>query len=841
MITSSIKRAVCVVMALLMLLAVVAAAAPAFASSGGKWSKSNHGNGKYEMSGGTLTGYGWNGWASYSEKIPAGKGFVFSYDLEYENNSYTQYRMFSQDGTWLFGRIQFINGNLRFTNQMMYNNVWYDYASFEEAVDTDKITLSIEFNHARDLVSFSALSPSGNLIFRRELNASEYVYPKFFTQKIRIELGGEANGEGRYTFSNLKINSTGSLYGDIIGYSVVKEGGSAKYSVNAPVELASVSWKLIDENGTAVKESTDKELECGFANSGVYTLSATITDAESNSITIYKNINVKEEADSVSDLKSIPFRSVSFISYGTGELPWQSYVSEYINLYQVDDPTYTRQDITSVSEKAELFIVDYGTSHYKSTFGLEAFAKKYDAAIKAIRTANPNAVIVLMNIAAPAAFDETMTLEKLVEYNYVIEATALKYSCILSNVYSVTSLASWTRNNYELISGEVFTSIAQHCSCMSLSSMNNFRFPFEGRELPEFYESAFKSSVNSVKTAVNDKNADKLADALWNNALCVDRSVYYNLNKPMREKVAAEFFALAEGKDLSNHETFVKIFITACYKAVSENQNTDMLGDKTLNTLVAVGDSISAGVGATNAKRYAWVWLAHAMLDNAAAGDTTLINKAISGTKLTQTQAGWPAANTVVNKDIVANNPDILFIAYGFNDQSAGVSAEDYKVAYDKYLKEITDALPNTIIVCLSITYRNGDGASALTRAYNKNFMELAEKYGCIYADVYADLLPTQWFIIDGAHPTDIGFRVMASTVFASISANLNFGKSYEDPYEVETVNTTVTEGTSTDPEGNNGTKEKIEIDTTIIIILLVVIVVALAAVIVILLAKKKK
>jgi hypothetical protein len=117
--------------------------------------------------------------------------------------------------------------------------------------------------------------------------------------------------------------------------------------------------------------------------------------------------------------------------------------------------------------------------------------------------------------------------------------------------------------------------------------------------------------------------------------------------------------------------------------------------------------------------------------------------------------------------------PDILVFQHGVNDQSTLSSIGDFAWSYRQLVREAKAALPNTTIVCLTITpTRRGGENAQFHDISNTIIQEIAAKEGVLLAQVNQALDGRLDLFPDGLHPNDSGHRIMGETVAKTILAN---------------------------------------------------------------------
>ena len=141
--------------------------------------------------------------------------------------------------------------------------------------------------------------------------------------------------------------------------------------------------------------------------------------------------------------------------------------------------------------------------------------------------------------------------------------------------------------------------------------------------------------------------------------------------------------------------------------------------------------------------------------------------------------AALPAGVERFRRGVIAQKPDLLFIAYGLNDARGGTSLETFCRDYQKMLDEIRRAI-DPVVVLLDLYYMHKEFYRGCppwdhsdlekTAAFNNAIRELAERNGLAFADVYAAQAGVDWAVCgDHCHPNDLGHRLIANRVFEAV------------------------------------------------------------------------
>lgn len=191
-------------------------------------------------------------------------------------------------------------------------------------------------------------------------------------------------------------------------------------------------------------------------------------------------------------------------------------------------------------------------------------------------------------------------------------------------------------------------------------------------------------------------------------------------------------------------------------------------------TYVALGDSLTAGVGVTNYENSYPYLLAQYF-----AGNDYQINLQ------SRSYPGLRTAGLVEDylSETINDNPDIVTLLIGVNDIHGQISAKDFRRNYEIILERLTSETRAKIYV-INIPYIGADKLvwppykcffNLKTRQFNKIIKELADKYSVKYINLYT---PTEHLFQDSGlhyaadffHPSAMGYKIWADLIYADIS-----------------------------------------------------------------------
>ena len=197
------------------------------------------------------------------------------------------------------------------------------------------------------------------------------------------------------------------------------------------------------------------------------------------------------------------------------------------------------------------------------------------------------------------------------------------------------------------------------------------------------------------------------------------------------------------------------------YRAPLINTYKRLKEDKELKILY-FGGSVTAGYGGTwdsnvNDNAGSWRYKSYQWFkNNYPDADITQINTAIG-------ESGTFLGTYRLQDDVIAKNPDLIFIEYAINDRYKGSSKEVAALQYETIVREIKKALPKCDIVTLLVTDKDVAGTMYPTAEGHE---EMAEYYNISTVNVGLALwnaigkTTENWstYFIDVVHPKDAGY-----------------------------------------------------------------------------------
>jgi lysophospholipase L1-like esterase len=205
-------------------------------------------------------------------------------------------------------------------------------------------------------------------------------------------------------------------------------------------------------------------------------------------------------------------------------------------------------------------------------------------------------------------------------------------------------------------------------------------------------------------------------------------------------------------------------------RATAEAANTSARTRK----ILFLGDSISYGMGASTPEQRFTTRVVSQL--NAGGGRFEEVNLAIRGSTLVDHD--WPEPGRSGYPYRLARalreRPDVVVIQYGTNDNAFGLSLGRFLASYRDAVREIRASLPDTKIVCMTISpsWDTLNSDEAWLNAANVGIQEIGALEGAFVAQSHAALRNRRERFPDGIHPDDVGHHLLAGSVSTALERN---------------------------------------------------------------------
>jgi lysophospholipase L1-like esterase len=222
--------------------------------------------------------------------------------------------------------------------------------------------------------------------------------------------------------------------------------------------------------------------------------------------------------------------------------------------------------------------------------------------------------------------------------------------------------------------------------------------------------------------------------------------------------------------------------------------------------LVVIGESNAFGMCASD-PRNEWVQTVAHLIRDFQDEPLHVLNNSIPANVIsprspghaTLPDHGKPSALERYETDLIGHQPDLAIIAYGLNDSRCGNPLEPFLEDLEKI---VSDTVKRTkSLVVLASPYWNtqynaelweglkekpewatgeyslfAQTGKDLVYSYVIGMKKLAEKYGCLFVDLFTPTEDCLWLMHnDQCHYNDVGQRVLGQLVFNAIACNCSF------------------------------------------------------------------
>ncbi|HIZ20905.1 MAG TPA: SGNH/GDSL hydrolase family protein, partial [Firmicutes bacterium] len=679
--------------------------------------------------------------ASYNALMDGASGFAVGYTLRAEDDTQVtsasvSLRLLTNPERWVFIRVKLVNGGCLVEGQVLDNGQWSTVftsgSSWLSGADGE-VGVLLSRAEGADTLLFRVCAADGTELYRTTLADDRLAGGAFYDNDLKFVLGADG-GSGAFTISGLGglPQPADTDRRDTPFEQILVLGDSISAGVGAS-DPAATAWPALLAEQIARLQGSEPEM-----------------------------IN----------------RAVS-----------ASVVTPLCPAYEFSAKPAARERVEAdlAGCSPDLLLVAYGINDLRGGTPVDVFIEEYRAYLTDLREeAGPDTLVALTSLFAIDASGYRWdgewgkaTPENHAAYNTAIRELAEELDALYIDVYSAEAAAGWFLDDglhpndagHRVLADAVLAGLARHCSVLS------------GAEAPRTAGQPAKALTDAQWQAARAAllaadTAEELEQALANGRLGLDLGFFDTLSAGQREEALA---LLLDAEDKAGWDSPAALqravdAAAVAYRVENPNQNRLPEAVTRLSRVVVVGDSISVGLNASNQTETAWVPQVIQRLEAIQNQPITLINKAISGTQMTNDSGPDgrdPAAPKRVQSDILDNDPDLLLIAYGINDLNAGVTVETFTEAYRGYLTAIREGTrPEMGLVLVGLTPLS-DGRSAQgIAAYNRAIRSLAEEFGAAYADVYGAMRGTEWLLDDGLHPTDGGHALMAGRITQTVLAN---------------------------------------------------------------------
>jgi lysophospholipase L1-like esterase len=201
--------------------------------------------------------------------------------------------------------------------------------------------------------------------------------------------------------------------------------------------------------------------------------------------------------------------------------------------------------------------------------------------------------------------------------------------------------------------------------------------------------------------------------------------------------------------------------------------------------VVILGESTVEGGGWLDKREHRYADILVRLINEVQAEPVEYFNKGIGASVISPRSPGYaasrkPSAIERYKTEVIANKPDLFLLAYGLNDMRAGMDVGVFIKEMEKIVRDVKAAC-GPVVVLINVYHMShydwyppfDRGGVEATARYNRAIWELAQRTGCLYADVYAaegraDSLVHQ----DSVHANRVGNLVIAHEIFKILATH---------------------------------------------------------------------
>lgn len=206
--------------------------------------------------------------------------------------------------------------------------------------------------------------------------------------------------------------------------------------------------------------------------------------------------------------------------------------------------------------------------------------------------------------------------------------------------------------------------------------------------------------------------------------------------------------------------------------------------DQEFRTLVTIGESTTAG-GWASCRERAWAHQLAREINEFQRVPVELVNVGIGANLISTRSPAYensnPAALERLEPHVFRHEPDLLVVAYGFNDARSGTPLELF-IEEMRTLIQRVRAKQQPLIVLLGPYYMTGfvkhnpkwsKATLPIFHQFNEATGRLAGEMDCLFVDLLSAYGNADWLIhYDQVHANDLGHRIVANKVFEVLATN---------------------------------------------------------------------
>ena len=214
-----------------------------------------------------------------------------------------------------------------------------------------------------------------------------------------------------------------------------------------------------------------------------------------------------------------------------------------------------------------------------------------------------------------------------------------------------------------------------------------------------------------------------------------------------------------------------------------------------------LGESTLEGGGWLDAESERYADVLVALIDRVQGKPVEYVNCGLGASIISPRSPGYevsrkPSALERYRTDVIAVDPDLFILAYGLNDMRAGMDVAMFIADMEAIIRDVANAC-RPLIVLVNVYHMTrydayppfDRGSIATTAAYNAAIRDLAERTGCLYADVHAAEGDADWVVHqDGVHANAVGNLLIAHRIFEVLATHCSGLSANTQARDRETV-----------------------------------------------------
>lgn len=201
--------------------------------------------------------------------------------------------------------------------------------------------------------------------------------------------------------------------------------------------------------------------------------------------------------------------------------------------------------------------------------------------------------------------------------------------------------------------------------------------------------------------------------------------------------------------------------------------------------MVALGESTVQGGGWLQRDDQRFPDIVARLINTCQAEPMEYLNEGIGASVISPRSQGYeasgkPSALERYRERVIDQRPDLFLFCYGLNDMRAGTPLDVFAEDMETIVKDVKAAC-EPVIVLTTVYHMTGfdrfepfnHGSIEMTKRYNGAIAGIAEKHGCILADVWSAMSETDWLVHqDGVHTNAVGNLLVAHKIFEALAQN---------------------------------------------------------------------